>query len=159
MLQYDFEESVGYWLTLATQSYHRLLTEEMSPYGITYRQSQVLGWLAIEKKLTQARLAEKMMIEPPTLAGILDRMERCGWITRDHCDTDRRKKWIRATAEAEPAWEKIVACAKKIRERAAEGLSDQQRAELRRLLRHVNDNCQSERGVGLSRAEIVGRTE
>jgi MarR family transcriptional regulator for hemolysin len=131
----------------------------MTPYGITYRQSQVLGWLALEKQLTQARLAEKMMIEPPTLAGILDRMERCGWITRDHCETDRRKKWIRATAEAEPAWEKIVACAKKIREQATAGLSDQQRAELRILLRLVNNNCQTDRGAGPRRTERVGRTK
>ena len=159
MLQYDFEESVGYWLTVATQSYHRLFTEEISPYGITYRQSQVLGWLALVGKLTEAHLAEKMMIEPPTLAGILERMERCGWITRETCKTDRRKKWIRATEEAGPAWEKVVNCARKMRERATEGLTDQQRTELRNLLRQINENCQADRGAGSRRLEEVGRTQ
>lgn len=159
MLQYDFEESIGYWLTLATQAYHRLFTEEIAPYGITYRQSQVLGWLAIEKKMTPAQLAEKMMIEPPTLSGILDRMERCGWITRDHCADDRRKKWIRATDEAEPAWEKIVECANKIREQAAEGLSLSERANLRKLLRLVSENCQSDRGTSRLQTEPTGKSK
>ena len=45
MLIYDFEESIGYWLTMTTQAYHRAVGEELAPHGITYRQSMVLaGW-------------------------------------------------------------------------------------------------------------------
>jgi MarR family transcriptional regulator for hemolysin len=143
VLQYDFEGSIGYWLTMTTQAYHRAVFDELAPHGITYRQSMVLGWLALEAELSQAELAAKMMIEPPTLVGVLDRMERDGWITRHDCPSDRRKNLIRANAAAEPVWEKIVECARRVRERATDGLSERQLATLKKLLRRVGQNLQS----------------
>jgi MarR family transcriptional regulator for hemolysin len=143
VLQYDFEESVGCWLTMATQAYHRAVSDELEPHGITYRQSLVLGWLALEGALSQTELAGKMMVEPPTLVGILDRMERDGWIVRQNCPADRRKNLIRATSAAEPAWEKIVECAGRVRARATGGLSDRQLATLKKLLARINDNLKS----------------
>jgi MarR family transcriptional regulator, transcriptional regulator for hemolysin len=139
-LNYDFEASIGYWLTLTTQAYHRAVSDELAPHGITYRQSMVLGWLALEGELSQAELAAKMMVEPPTLVGILDRMERDGWIARHNCPLDRRKKLIRANPAAEPVWEKIVECATRIRAQATAGLSDRQLATLKSLLCRVQQN-------------------
>jgi MarR family transcriptional regulator for hemolysin len=143
VLNFDFEESIGYWLTITTQAYHRAVFEELAPHGITYRQSMVLGWLALEGELSQTELAAKMMIEPPTLVGILDRMERDGWITRQSCPGDRRKKLIRTTAAAEPAWEKIVECAMRVRSRATDGLTDRQLTALKKLLRRIGHNLKS----------------
>jgi MarR family transcriptional regulator, transcriptional regulator for hemolysin len=142
-LHVDFEDSIGYWLTLATQAYHRAVSDELEPHGITYRQSMVLGWLALEGELSQAELAAKMMVEPPTLVGILDRMERDGWISRHSCPGDRRKKLIRPTAAAEPFWEKIVDCAARVRAQATDGLSERQLATLKKLLRRVLHNVKA----------------
>jgi MarR family transcriptional regulator for hemolysin len=140
VLQHDFEQSIGYWLTITTQAYHRAVSDELVPHGVTYRQSMVLGWLALEVELTQTELANKMMVEPPTLVGILDRMERDGWISRHNCPSDRRKNLIRANPAAEPVWEKIIECAMRVRARATEGLSERQLATLKRLLRKVGKN-------------------
>ena len=146
MLHYDFEESVGARLTLATQAYHRAVSDELAPHAITYRQSTVLGWLALEGELSQTELAAKMMVEPPTLVGILDRMERDGWITRHSCPGDRRKKIIRANPAAEPVWEKIVECALRVRQRAIEGLTEGELATLKTLLRRVQSNLKARDG-------------
>jgi MarR family transcriptional regulator for hemolysin len=143
MLQHDFQQSIGYWLTTTTQAYHRAVSDELLPHGITYRQSMVLGWLALEGELSQTELANKMMVEPPTLVGILDRMERDGWISRHHCPTDRRKNLIRANPAAEPVWEKIVECAMRVRERAMHGLSERQLTTLKKLLRRVSQNLRT----------------
>jgi MarR family transcriptional regulator, transcriptional regulator for hemolysin len=140
VLYFDFEQSIGVWLTLATQAYHRAVSDELAPHGITYRQSMVLGWLALEGELSQTKLAGKMMVEPPTLVGILDRMERDGWIERHNCPTDRRKNLIRASRAAEPVWDRIVECAMRVRQRATAGLSEQELAQLKLLLRRVGDN-------------------
>jgi MarR family transcriptional regulator, transcriptional regulator for hemolysin len=140
VLQHDFEQSIGYWLTLTTQAYHRALMEELAPHGITYRQSMVLGWLALEGELSQTELAAKMMVEPPTLVGILDRMERDGWITRHNCPNDRRKNLIRANPPAEPVWERILACGMRVRAQATAGLSERQLESLKKLLRRVQQN-------------------
>jgi MarR family transcriptional regulator for hemolysin len=139
-LHFNFEDSIGYWLTLTTQAYHRAVFDELEPHGITYRQSMVLGWLALEGELSQTELAAKMMVEPPTLVGILDRMERDGWISRHNCPCDRRKKLIRANPAAEPVWEKIVECAARVRAQATAGLSERQLATLKKLLLRVRHN-------------------
>ncbi len=140
MLQYDFDESIGYWLTMAHQAYHREFSARVKPQGITYRQAQVLGWLVVEGRLTQADLAARMFIEPPSLVGVLDRMEQCGWIARERCCEDRRKKWIVPQQAAEPVWQKITECARELRELAAQGFSESELATLRRFLTRMQAN-------------------
>jgi MarR family transcriptional regulator for hemolysin len=139
-LGYDFEASPGYWLTITTQALHRALNDELAPTGITYRQSQVVGWLTMERELALGELAARMLIEPPTLVGILERMESNGWIERVRCDVDRRRKQIRLTQAAEPVWERIVDCIYRVRARAMAGLEPQQIEQLNDLLRHIHGN-------------------
>ena len=44
-IEHDFEASVGYWVTVSALAFRKSLNEELAPHGVTYRQSQVLGWL------------------------------------------------------------------------------------------------------------------
>jgi MarR family transcriptional regulator for hemolysin len=140
VLEYDFEQSAGFWLCTTWLAYQRAINEELAPQGITFRQAQVLGSLALEGELSQSELAERMRIEPPTLVGILDRMERDGWIRRRTCPHDRRKKLISPAEAAEPVWTKIVACAKRVRSRATQGLNRQDKRLLRELLERIQQN-------------------
>lgn len=145
--KYNHRESIGYWLTVTTQAYHRALRDELAPYGITYRQMQVVSWLGVEGDLSQADLASRMMIEPPTLVGILDRMERAGWLTREACSEDRRKKLIRLNPQAQPVWEKIVRCFKKVRAQATAGLSEHELAAMERALEVIRTNLGMNEGA------------
>jgi MarR family transcriptional regulator for hemolysin len=147
MLDYDFENSVGFWVTTAANEFQRAINDELAPQGITYRQCQVLGFLALQGPLAQCQLAEHMRIEPPTLVGILDRMERDGWICRDSDPADGRRKIIHPQAAAKPVWNKMVSAAKRVRKRAAHGLSSQEMATLKRLLSCVQQNLKTEQAA------------
>lgn len=149
MLTYDFEESIGYWLILASQAYRRVLSDELAPHGITFRQAQVLGWLVHSGELSQAELAERMEIEPPTLAGVIDRMERDQLISRRQCPDDRRKKLVNISTQAGPMWTKITAAGRRVRALAATGLTADEASELRRLLAIVHGNLSTPTGAGL----------
>lgn len=140
MLRYDFENSVGYWVIQAAHEYQQAVNEELAPHGITWRQGQVLGYLSLYGPQSQADLAEHMRVEPPTLVGILDRMERDGWIRREADDHDRRRKVVHATEAAEPVWSKIASCARRVRARATRGLSAEQLATLKQLLGALQQN-------------------
>jgi MarR family transcriptional regulator for hemolysin len=139
-LEYDFEESIGYWIVLSSQAFQKALNDELTPHGITFRQSQVLGWLALEGELSQVELAARMMIEPATLVGILDRMERDQWISRSSTAADRRRKVIRASQQAGEVWSKVACCARRVRAHAVQGLSERQIIALKRSLRIVLEN-------------------
>lgn len=137
---YDFEQSVGYWLTQTTQAYHRIFNDTISPHGITFRQAQVIGWLMKDGQLTQSDLAQRIGVEPPTLVGILDRMERDNWIERVSCPEDRRCKRVRIGAKVDLAWQKMVECSLAIRVKAASGLTPDEVQQLTVLLKKVYHN-------------------
>ena len=151
MLQYDFEESVGYWITITSHFYQDALNQELMPYGITFRQFQVIGWLVYEGPLSQVDLAERMMIEPPTLVRILDRMERDQWIKRESDPEDRRRKVVKVLPEARPVWSQMVSCLKRLRKKATQGMTADQVETLKSLLMQVQENL----GVKVSEVEIV----
>ena len=89
MLHYDFEDSLGYWVCITSHALRRALNAELTREGISFRQWEVLAWIALEGELSQAQLAERLGIEAPTLVGILDRMERDGWLERVPCVEDQ----------------------------------------------------------------------
>lgn len=140
MLQYDFENSVGCWLTMTSQALRRDLANELATEGITSRQWEVLCWIAMEGELSQSELSERIGIEAPTLVGILDRMERDGWLERFSCPKDRRRKRMRVTPKAESEWERIAGCAQRVRSRATEGISPEELQLLRSVCERIRAN-------------------
>jgi MarR family transcriptional regulator for hemolysin len=148
MLQYDFEQSVGYWVFSTAHEIYRAMNEELAAHGITYRQWEVLAWISYGGEQSQSALAECMRIEPPTLVGVLDRMERDGWIERAPVEGDRRKKQIRATPKVAPLWTKMVACAHRVRARAVGDLAPEQVDALRATLEALRSNLVESRTPG-----------
>ncbi len=140
MLNFDFENSVAYWVFKAAHALACALNEELQAHGITSRQWEVLAWLSHEGEMSQTDLAERMFIEAPTLVGVLDRMERDGWIVRVTDETDRRRKLIRTTERCEEQWARMVACGLGIRARALNGLSEDDTQQIRATLKIVCEN-------------------
>jgi len=140
MLDIDYRKSVGHWVFTAAHAMACAMNDELAVHGITFRQFEVLAWLSRERELSQSDLAERMRIEAPTLVGVLDRMERDGWIQRIPDDNDRRKKLIRPTDRVMPAWAQMVACGEAVRARATRGLSEEQLTALRETLSAICEN-------------------
>ncbi len=140
MLQYDFEQSLGYWVCSTAHALRKSLDARLAREGITFRQWEVLALISLYGEQPQGSLVERMGIEAPTLAGILERMERDGWLERYPCCDDRRKKWIRATPKAEELWERSVECAKEVREQAAQGISEEELEQYKALCAKIRGN-------------------
>lgn len=156
VLQFDFEDSIGYWICSTSHAFRRALNTELAKEGITYRQWEVLARIALHGELTQTELAECLGIEAPTLVGILDRMERDGWLDRYGCPNDRRKKRIRATEKAEAVWARMVDCAHRVRIRARDGLSSEEVGQLRAICAKIRSNL--EEPVAVPEGAAAGAT-
>lgn len=142
MLQYDFDQSLGYWVVTTAQALRKALKVELGKQGITLRQWEVLAWLALQGEMSQAEIAECLGIEAQTLVGILDRMERDGWLDRHPCPDDRRKKRIRATEKSEAVWARMVDCAHEIRARATQGLSPDELTQFKSMCDRIRANLE-----------------
>lgn len=133
VLEYDFEQSIGYWVASTAHALRRALDVELSRESITFRQWEVLAWIAAEGEQSQVELADRLCIEAPTLAGILSRMERDGWLIRYSCPDDRRRKRIKVTEKAEQVWNRAVECCHRVREKSTRNLSKEDLAAFRRV--------------------------
>lgn len=140
MLEHDFHESLACGVALTSRAFERALNDELAPHGITYPQWQVLGWLAFEGELSQSELAQRMRVEAPTLVGILDRMERDGWIARQSSPSDRRKKIVRPMPKVQPVWQRILDACHRVRARALHGLQPDEIEQVKQTLERIREN-------------------
>lgn len=140
MLQHDPEKSVGYWIHVTKMTIRRVLGERLAAEGITLRQWEVLAELSLNPEQTQVRMAEKMGIEAPTLAGIVNRMERDGWLERQTDSDDRRRRKLIPTPKAEEIWQRASALAHDIRKQAIRNLSDPQLDKLKAMCQLIQGN-------------------
>ena len=138
--EYDIAQDIGNALTQTARVCQQALSAELAPHGVTVRQSQVLGWLRKKRELSQCQLASFLTIEPATLAGVLERMERDGLI---HCITDQsdcRRKLIRLNRHAKKLGDTVVKGSARGCARAMKGLSPVEVDLLLRLLKRVVAN-------------------
>lgn len=144
LLKQNFKSDVGYWVHMCAHRFELRMNAKLTDEGISYRQMQVLAWLALEGDQSQADLARCMGVEPPTVVSVIDRMERDGLIERKACPDDRRKRIISPTEKALPMWERIVGCGKQANQQATKGLSKSETATLRALLERVYTNLEAD---------------
>ena len=140
MLEYDFDKSVGFWVCLTSQAMRRRLNERLEEGNITLRQWEVLAALAVNPELSQCQLADVMGIEPPTLAGVINRMERDGWLVRQPHADDRRRRRLVPTAQAEAIWQTTSRWCQEIREQAVRGISEEELAKFKRTCEIIREN-------------------
>ncbi len=137
-------QGVGSWIVSTAHAFRRALECELSQEGITFRQWEVLVWLHSDGEQPQNELAEKMGIETQTLGGILSRMERDGWLTRESCPEDRRRKMIRPSDQAEKILEGMHACCDRVRIQAIQGISESHLEKLNRTCERIRKNLDHE---------------
>ncbi len=140
MLEYEWDNSVGYWICITSQAMRRALDAELSREQITFRQWEVLAWLSHSGEIAQGELADRMGVEAPTLAGIIQRMEKAGWLERTNCTEDRRRKKLHATDKAEAVWSRMVECCRRVRLQAIEGIPQEELATLKTVCERIRAN-------------------
>jgi MarR family transcriptional regulator for hemolysin len=79
-------------------------------------------------------------IEAPTLAGIVTRMERDGWLERKACSNDRRKNRLFATDQADAVWNRAVQECNIMRDQMIAGLSNAELKQFKRTCERIREN-------------------
>lgn len=114
--------------------------ELIAPYGLTGTQYGLLNRLALADGLVQAELGRRMAIEPATLTGMVQRLEREGWVRRTIDPDNRRLQRVWLTDKAREALPALRRLQERHRRRALAGLDAEQLAQLGRLLDSIEAN-------------------
>lgn len=120
------------------------LDRRLSHLGLSQARWQVLLNLARMKGVqpTQRELAQSISIEGPTLARLLDGLEKQGLVKRLAVTEDRRAKRIMLTQEAGPLIEKIETIAEALRKELLSGLDDDEIAICQQVHQRVLANLE-----------------
>lgn len=73
--------------------------EVSSKFGITGPQLWALKTISQNESLPLRDLSERMYLHPSTITGVIDRLEKKGYVTRKRDQVDRRVIYVELTAE------------------------------------------------------------
>ena len=74
------------------------LSRELNRDNISFAQFFLLGYLATSPELTMTDIARKMGHSTAAATGLVDRLEKLGYMERTHAIDDRRKVLVRITS-------------------------------------------------------------
>jgi len=73
------------------------LSKELARGKVSFPQYFLLGFLAVCKHLTMSQIAAKMGHTTAAATGLVDRLEKLGYVRRMHASDDRRKIEVQIT--------------------------------------------------------------
>jgi DNA-binding MarR family transcriptional regulator len=103
----------GYDLVIQVLSVANVMVKEshrlFRPHGLSDAQFNVLNVLGPEAAgLSQRALSEVLVVDRSNITGLLDRMERSGWVKRTDHPSDRRVYVVTLTGEGRKLWQKVL---------------------------------------------------
>ena len=103
-----FQDCICFQMGKAIRKVTKAYREEIANYGLTHGQFFMLVAVMDEEGLLASELAEKIAQDRPTTTGLLDRLEKDGWVERKVDTKDRRTLRIYLTPYAKKQRESIM---------------------------------------------------
>lgn len=135
-------DSLGFLLNDASRLMRQSFERRIAGIGfqVTPGEARALVYVAANEGARQSVIAERMGVEPMTVCGYIDRLEKCGLVSRQPDPADRRAKNVRTTEAAEATIAAIRAEAKVLVEQAQAGLDPATRSMLTAALKQLRGN-------------------
>lgn len=97
------------------------------PHGITAAQYNVLSVLApAGEGISQRELGDVLVVDRSNVTGLVDRMEKAGWVRRTDDPADRRVYRVRLTASGRKLWEEVSPRYQAVVSQVARGLKEKE---------------------------------
>ena len=116
-----------------------LFMEEVGDIGLTPVQYSALQTVCNQPGIDQKTLAATIGYDTSTIAGVIDRLEARGLLTREVSPTDRRARLLAPTLAGTRTLSAVVPRMLRAQERLVEPLTAAERKEFMRLMQAVID--------------------
>src|SRR5665213_2904599 len=93
--------------------------------------------------LRMSELSERLLVRPPSVTGVIDRLERDGLVARDAAQEDLRAKRVRLTPRGRRLVEQVLQVHAAQIASVMRGLGDGEQAELYRLLDRLSGHLET----------------
>lgn len=138
-------DEFGLMLFGTARAWRTRLDKRLRPLGLSQGKWRTLIHLSYGgDKLTQKEIAERMGIEEPTLAGLLNRLETDGWIKRQESPNDRRCKIVHLRKRSKAVLAEIFSTAHELRDELLENVPRNELEICMRVLRRIRERAEAE---------------
>ena len=134
------------WELLAQvcQAYRALSDALMDQIAMRRAQATLLCRLFVQDGMTQSEIAGQLAVQGATVTKMLKRMEEAGLVARQRDSDDNRLVRVYLTGAGRDKERSIAEQFVKVEEAMFAGLTQEDRASLRRMLRRMLDNVKGE---------------
>ena len=148
---------LGLVLFGTARAWRTRLDQRLRPLGLSQGKWRTLIHLSQGgDNLTQKEIAERMGIEEPTLAGLLNRLQHDGWIERRESPNDRRCKIIHLQRGSKPVLKRIFNAAHDLRTELIDDIPQRDLETCLRVLSRIRDKAeQPANGAGNGHSELI----
>lgn len=132
----------GYNLIIQVLSAANVMVKEshrlFRPHGLTDAQFNVMNVLGTATQaVSQRELSDVLVVDRSNITGLLDRMEKLGWVRRSDHPSDRRVYLVSLTTAGRKLWQKVcpdyLAAVRRVTAAVPEGELKRTLETLRRL--------------------------
>ncbi|TMW70978.1 MarR family winged helix-turn-helix transcriptional regulator [Alteribacter natronophilus] len=121
-----------------------LIKAKLAPYNLAPEQNLIMMLLWEKDGQSQHQLVDALDKDKTNIARMASNLEKKGFVRRVHCTEDRRSVKVFLTDEGRELGEKVIPVAEKFNESVTEGITDEELAELERLLLKMKANAEAQ---------------
>lgn len=112
------------------------------PFGLTGAQYNVLNILAESTEgISQRALGDLLVVDRSNVTGLLDRLEKAGWVRRQDDPHDRRVYRVSLTAAGRELWGKVHPVYLNVVDQLTRGLTRKKMDHCLEVLRHLESGA------------------
>lgn len=114
----------------------------LTPYDLTPSQFKIIKYILFNqgKEIRQRDIEVAFSMTNPTVTGILQNLEKSGWIERVENANDARSKIIKLTPKTLKQKEKLYSLGEELEDKFTNCLNDKEQKELNELLNKLFDS-------------------
>lgn len=138
-MRLSYYEMPGHLIRRLSQQSNQVFQDEMKRIGADITSVQFAAMQAIELhgEMEQSQIAQSIHYDKATIGGVVDRLEKRGWVERKANPKDRRAKLVTLTLEGRQALEAFTPVVKALQNQVVANLSSDERALFIKLARKV----------------------
>jgi len=138
-MPYDAREHICFNLGRVMRKVYEHYESRLSPFGLTTPQFMVFDALWAGDGITIGELGQRVALDGSTITGILDRMEKNGYVERHPNAGDRRSAMVYLTDKAKTVGPQINKFADELDTAIRNNFSSQEMAIFERVLRELGE--------------------
>ncbi|MBM4446931.1 MAG: MarR family transcriptional regulator [Chloroflexi bacterium] len=137
---YDARKHICFNLGRVMRRVYDYYEKRLSPFGLTPPQYFVFNALWMDDNITIGELGDRVSLDSSTLTGIIDRLEKSGYVKRKPNPDDRRSALVLLTEKAKELGPRILEFADELDTTLKQPFSKKDMATFEKVLRTLGES-------------------